>query len=77
MDRRDNEKIVKAILGLIEDNAYISRREIAYKLGLSDSSVKRRLERLSKSDQIKRIGPDKGGYWIINMESFTYSSEKS
>lgn len=75
-DRRDNEKIVEAILGLIKDNAYISRREIAYKLGLSDSSVKRRLEKLSKSDQIRRIGPDKGGYWIINMESFIYIPTK-
>ena len=41
------------------------RAELSEKTGLHDSSVKRRLKTLVDEGFIKRIGPDKGGYWQL------------
>ena len=61
----DQSKQEDAILELIKGNPYISRKEISGRLGLHDSSVKRRLASLQEKGVIKRIGPDKGGYWEV------------
>ena len=53
------------ILEIIKVNSHISRKELAAKIGLSDSSIKRRIERLTSDGRIKRVGPDKGGYWEV------------
>ena len=55
----------KQILDLIQGNPNISRLELAKRLGLHDSTIKRRLERLVADGYIKRIGADKGGYWEV------------
>lgn len=47
------------------ENPKISRIEIAEKMRLHESSVKRRLKMLVDKGAIQRIGPDKGGYWQI------------
>ena len=55
------------ITTLLSVNPSITREELAKELNLSDSAVKRRLENMKKSGWIKRVGPNKGGYWkIIN-----------
>lgn len=56
---------MKIILELIMENPKISRIEIAEKMRLHESSVKRRLKMLVDKGAIQRIGPDKGGYWQI------------
>jgi len=43
----------------------ISRSELAVKLNIHESSVKRRLETLIKENRIKRVGPDNGGFWEV------------
>ena len=53
------------IIDLIKRNPKISRAELSEKTGLHDSSVKRRLKILVDEGFIKRIGPDKGGYWQL------------
>ncbi|MDE6394242.1 MAG: winged helix-turn-helix transcriptional regulator, partial [Duncaniella sp.] len=53
------------ILDLLRNNPYISRAEIARKIGMHPSSVKRRLEGLVNNGSIRRIGPDRGGRWEI------------
>ena len=54
-----------AIIELLRGNPHISRKEISGRLGLHDSSVKRRLALLQEKGVIKRVGPDKGGYWKV------------
>lgn len=61
----DRDKQEDAILELIKENPYISRKEISGRVGLHESSVKRRLASLQEKEAIKRIGPDKGGYWEV------------
>ena len=57
---------IKIILELIKENPQIGRSEISHKMGLHESSVKRRLEMLVDKGVIQRIGSDKGGYWQIS-----------
>ena len=53
------------IFELIKENPKISRSDISHITGLHESSVKRRLNLLVDKGIIKRIGPDKGGYWKV------------
>jgi len=34
-------------------------------LGVTSRTIQRDLEKLSKEGRIKRVGPDKGGYWLV------------
>ena len=61
----DQKKQEEAIVELIKGNPYISRKEIAQRLSIHDSSVKRRLVSLQERNIIERIGAAKGGYWNI------------
>ena len=56
---------IKMIFELIMENPQISRSDISHITGLHESSVKRRLNLLVDKGIIKRIGPDKGGYWKV------------
>lgn len=53
------------IVELIKQNPTISRSEMAQKLNIHESSVKRRIESLISSGIIRRVGPDKGGHWEV------------
>jgi len=57
------------VLKFIEENAEISAKEIAIKLNVTERTVERDIEKLRKTDRIKRIGADKGGYWLITKPS--------
>lgn len=55
----------KAILELIKKDPTISRQELAAKLGINPSAVQKHLQKLKTEGLLKRMGPDKGGYWQI------------
>ena len=57
---------IKMILELIKEKPQISRNEISHKMGLHESSVKRRLKMMVDKGIIQRIGSDKGGHWQIS-----------
>ena len=49
----------------MQENPYTSRRELSIKLRESEETIQSRLRKLVKEGLIKRIGPDKGGYWEV------------
>ena len=57
---------IKMILELIKEKPQISRSEISHKMGLHESSVKRRLKMMVDKGIIQRIGSDRGGHWKIS-----------
>ena len=61
----DQQKQENVILELIKENPYIQRKELVSRLGIHESSVKRRLASLQEKGIIKHIGPSKGGYWEV------------
>ena len=59
----DQQKQENTILELIKENPYIQRKEMISRLGIHESSVKRRLASLQEKGTIRHIGPNKGGYY--------------
>ena len=50
-------------LSLIGGNPKITIPELATATGLSSRAVEKQIASLKLSGQLRRIGPDKGGYW--------------
>jgi ATP-dependent DNA helicase RecG len=58
------------ILSLIRNNVFITRNDIAVATGLSIKGVEKNIGILKSEGTLKRIGPDKGGYWeIVDKQS--------
>ena len=64
--KRPESDQIKMILELIKEKPQISRSEISHKIGLHESSVKRRLKMMVDKGIIQRIGSDRGGHWKIS-----------
>ena len=52
------------ILRLMEEDPYISKVDLGKMLGLHPSSVWRNIEAM-RGKYLRRVGPDKGGFWEI------------
>ena len=55
------------ILELIFYDQYTSASAMAGSIGISERAVEKQLAKLKGKGVIDRIGPDKGGYWKINL----------
>ncbi len=53
------------IIELLREKSDLTRKEMAARLGCSDSTVKRCLQSMVEKGAIKRIGSNKKGEWII------------
>ncbi len=53
------------IMELIKDNPLLSIPELAEKMEKSESAVERSIRKLRQFGLLKRIGPDKGGFWEV------------
>jgi ATP-dependent DNA helicase RecG len=58
----------KKILGLVRENIYISKRQMAENLGISETAVDKNIATLKKKGVLKRVGPAKGGHWEVGNE---------
>jgi ATP-dependent DNA helicase RecG len=63
---KTTQKTTRKILELIREKPEISRKEIVEALSsITDAGVKYQLAKMKRKGIIKRIGPDKGGYWEV------------
>ena len=53
----------KAVLRQVKKNPHITRKQLAEKTGLSDSTVKRVLAELQDKKKIERVGSRRSGQW--------------
>ena len=53
------------VVEIIRNNNRITIPEIAKKAGVNEKTIKRDISKLKEKDLLKRVGPDKGGYWKI------------
>lgn len=60
-----NQKSDQKILEAISKNSVITIKELQELTGLSESGVKKIIRNLRADNQIRRVGPDKGGHWEI------------
>lgn len=59
------ETTTQKMLVLISSDSRITRKRLADQLGLTSDGVKYHLRRLRQAGKLRRIGPDKGGFWEI------------
>jgi len=59
------EKNREKILALIKENPLITAKDLAEKTRLSRRGIEWNIQYLKQKGTLKRVGPDKGGYWKI------------
>lgn len=59
------EKSREKILTLIKANKYITQNEMSELMGLSVKGIEKMLLKLKTDSILERIGPDKGGHWVV------------
>jgi len=60
-----SEKTSEKIIELIKENPFISAKEIAMSIGKTPRAIEMQISKLKETRIIKRVGPDKGGYWKV------------
>ena len=63
---RNYPETVQRIIDLIRKKPDITRQKLAEEIGISPDGVKYHLTSLKNKGTIKRVGPDRGGYWEIS-----------
>ena len=67
--RKTTQKLTaqqRAILDYLSEHPSASRKEITENVeNITEDGVKYNLNRLQQTGLIRRVGPDKGGYWEI------------
>lgn len=61
-------KSERQILDLLANDPYLTRRELAEKIGISESGVKKVLANLKVAGKIERVGSNKTGYWSVKFK---------
>ena len=65
VDRKDGQKTRDAIISLISANQHITTTQMAESLGINRSAISKHLKLMQTKGIIRRVGPDKGGYWEV------------
>ncbi|OYT11336.1 MAG: hypothetical protein B6I18_04595 [Bacteroidetes bacterium 4572_112] len=63
--KKTSEKTSEKILSLLKENSNITISQMAEVIGVSSRSIERNVKKLKSERKLKRIGPDKGGYWEV------------
>jgi Fic family protein len=64
-DQKSNLKSDQKIFGLIKQDPKITIKELALRLSMSESGIKKALTKLKETGRVQRVGSAKGGYWQI------------
>lgn len=71
-DLKSREKITKSrekIIALLSNDNTLTMAAIAREIGITQKAVEKQIARLKADGIIKRIGPDKGGHWLVIKDS--------
>jgi predicted HTH transcriptional regulator len=55
------------IVNLMTENPAISAKSLAERVGLTSRSVYRAIDTLKKHGVVERVGPAKGGRWVVKL----------
>lgn len=72
-DLKSREKITKSrekIIALLSNDNTLTMAAIAREIGITQKAVEKQIARLKADGIIKRIGPDKGGHWLVIKKQF-------
>ena len=63
--RKGGQKTKASILSLIASDPFVTTNEMSKRLEINRSAISKHIKKLKEDHIIERIGPDKGGKWII------------
>ncbi len=55
----------KKILAIMGENPHVTITALSAELGISERNVKNHVKALREAGRLKRIGPNKGGHWLV------------
>jgi Fic family protein len=64
-DQKSNLKSDQKIFELMSQDGSITIKELALRLGMSDSGIKKAIHKLKNDGKIRRVGSAKGGHWEV------------
>lgn len=64
-NRKGGQKTKDSILSLIASDPFVTTNEMSKQLEINRSAISKHIKKLKEDHIIERIGPDKGGKWII------------
>lgn len=62
----ESAKSREKIISLLSENGRLSAAALAEKIGITTKAVEKHLARLKADGTIQRIGPAKGGHWVVS-----------
>ncbi len=65
VDRKGGQKTKDSILSLIASDPFVTTNEMSKRLEINRSAISKHIKKLKEDHIIERIGPDKGGKWLI------------
>ena len=60
-----SQKTSQKIIDLIKEDPYISTSKMAEIIGVDRRNIARNIKKLKEQGAVRRVGPDKGGFWEI------------
>lgn len=63
--RKGGQKTKDSILSLIASDPFVTTNEMSKRLEINRSAISKHIKKLKDDHIIERIGPDKGGKWLI------------
>ena len=74
--QKTTQKSSQKIMELVYNDPQITIAQMSDVLNISDRAIKKNINKLKEQSLLKRIGPDKGGHWIIMKKKDEQISEK-
>ena len=63
---KKKQKSREKILELLSGDGNLSAAALAARIGITPKAVEKHLARLKAEGRLRRVGPDKGGHWMVN-----------
>ena len=60
-----SEEMSEKILNLLKITPQMTIEELAIKIDVTTRTIERNLKKLQSAERLKRVGPDKGGFWQV------------
>ena len=62
---KKNTKSREKIIALLSQDNTLSATTLAQRIGITPKAVEKQIAILKANGALQRIGPDKGGYWLV------------
>ena len=63
--QKTSQKTSQKIIELIKEDPYISTTKMAEIIGVDRRNIARNIKKLQEQGVVRRVGPDKGGFWEV------------